>query len=500
MSLKTVISSTLLYLSGLPKKKLLVIIDSLRKSYVCLEKENKALKAEIALLKKEEVVEKVKKVNAKSNQPSSKKADWELKGVGNDGKKKKKGRGKKGRKGSGNQSKNKAITQTETVAVDFCSTCENDLSQQESLESVNIRVVEDIPSLPVETEVIEIKQEKKYCSICKKVITARSNKALVGSDIGINTSIQLVYLWIVMGLTTTRISLYLKQLFSQSLTTSGVCAHLIKVANILEPVQEEILAALKKASVIHADETGWRVGGKLWWLWVVGSPLWAYYTIDKSRGKDVVRRMLGEIFLGVLVVDGWKAYLSLECEQQSCMAHLLRKIRKLHQAFPNLRSVFKFYVKFRKILRDGERLQAKRDELGELVFQRRLEKLHTRLDKLLDWSNPNDILKQIIKKAKNQRERTLTFVEHPNVPCHNNYAEYLIRIGVLKRKVSFGSKSAKGAEAYATLLSVYTTCKLQGIPFLDFLEKSLKKHIQTGKPMLINEYLQIQSQQVKQAA
>ena len=224
-------------------------------------------------------------------------------------------------------------------------------------------------------------------------------------------------------------------------------------------------------------------------MWVVGNKDWAYYTIDKSRGKDVVRRMLGEVFLGVLVVDGWKAYLSLECEQQSCMAHLLRKIRKLHKAFPNLRSVFKFYLKFRKILRDGERLQRNQEKLGDIVFQRRLRKLHVRLDQLLAWANPNDILKQIIKKAKNQRERTLTFVEYPDVPCHNNFAEYLIRIGVLKRKVSFGSKSAQGAQAYATLLSIYSTCKLQGIPFTDFLEKSLKYYTQNGRPLLITEYL-----------
>jgi transposase len=55
----------------------------------------------------------------------------------------------------------------------------------------------------------------------------------------------------------------------------------------------------------------------------------------------------------------------------------------------------------------------------------------------------------------------LTFVEHPGAPCHNNYAEFLIRIGVLKRKISGGSVSAEGANAYAILLSIYVTCKLR---------------------------------------
>jgi len=500
MNLKSIISSTLIYLSSLPKRRLLEVIEKLRNSYLSLEKENALLRSEIASLKQNALSEKVKKVNQQSNKPSSKQAAWEESGVGNDQKGKKKGRGKKGRKGSGNQTKNKALTKIEEVSVEYCSNCGEDLSLAPTLSSVNTRSYEDLPPFPLQTEIVGVFQGKKYCTKCKQVITAKTENALPGSDIGLNTSIYLVYQWIVMGLPTTRISVCLKDFFTQSMSTAGISAHLIKLGKILKPVQENILKQINEASIVHGDETGWKVGGKLWWMWVVGDKYWAYYTIDKSRGKEVVRRMLGEVFLGVLVVDGWKAYLSLECEQQSCMAHLLRKIRKLHQAFPNLRTVFQFYIKFRKILRDGERLQAKREELGEQVFQRRLKKLHLRLDKLLNWSNPNDILKQIIKKCKNQRKRTLTFVEHPGVPCHNNYAEYLIRIGVLKRKVSFGSKSAEGAEAYATLLSIYTTCKLQGIPFLDFLEKSLKNYIKTGQPLFITEYLRIQDMAHKKAA
>ena len=82
----------------------------------------------------------------------------------------------------------------------------------------------------------------------------------------------------------------------------------------------------------------------------------------------------------------------------------------------------------------------------------------------------------------------MTFVEHPGVPFHNNYAEYLIRIGVLKRKISGGSVSAEGAQAYAILLSIYTTCKLRGISFPQFLKQSLKHYIKTGKPQSLKSY------------
>lgn len=519
MSLPTIISTTLAYLANLPRKGLVEIIDTLRKAYKLLLKENAALKQENEALltrlsqlessnkelEKAQVKEKIKSVNKKSNQPSSKQAEWELKGVGNDGKDKRKGRGKKGRKGAGNKPKNKAITKEEKPVLENCSNCGRDLTDQPALGSTNKRIIEDIIALPQKTEVIKIILEKKYCSLCQKVSTATSDLALPKATWGLNTTVHLLYLWLSMCLPFTRIAAYFTAIFSQVVSTAGLCAHVIRVAGIMQPVYEELIEDIKKALILHADETGWRVQGKNWWLWVFGTQDTAVYTIDKSRGKDVVHRILGKFFIGVLVVDGWRSYMSLLCEQQSCMAHLLRKIRKLYAAFPKLRSVLKFYIKFRKILRDGQRLQTKRSEVGEETFQRRLAKLHTRLDDLLKWRNPNEILEQVIKKVKNQRPRILTFVEHPGVPCHNNYGEYLIRIGVLKRKVSFGSKSAKGAEAYATLLSIYTTCKLRKISFLDFTKQSLQHYTRTGTPMLLSQYIankndSVQQELLKQAA
>jgi len=495
MSFKTILSSTLFILSGMSKKRLVNAISLLRDKYKALLTQydillskNKELEQEIKRLKAEQSKHKIQEVNKITNQPTSKQPEWEDKGVGNDGKGKKRGRGKKGRKGAGNKPKDRPVTRNEHTEVEKCNICGKDLSNQPSLESHNTRTIEDIPEIPIELEVIEVKQEKKYCHHCKKVITASSELALPKSDFGLNTTIAIIYHWIASCLSLPRISAYLNIFFGQQISTSGLSNHIIRVAKIMKVVYEEILEDIKLSGILQADETGWRIKGKNWWLWVFGTSGSAFYTIDKSRGKDVVRRILGEIFIGVLVVDGWRAYLSLNCEQQSCMAHLLRKIRKLFAAFPKLRSVYKFYIKFRKILRDGERLQYQRKELGEIVFKRRLGKLHERLDGLLKWRNPNDILKDIIKKVERQRPRILTFVGHDGVPCHNNYAEYLIRIGVLKRKVSFGSKSEKGAEAYAVLLSIYTTCKLRNISFVDFIKHSLKHYIRTGRPMLLKEY------------
>jgi hypothetical protein len=93
--------------------------------------------------------------------------------------------------------------------------------------------------------------------------------------------------------------------------------------------------------------------------------------------------------------------------------------------------------------------------------------------------------KEIIKKVKRQQPRILTFIKHSGAPCHNNFGEFLIRIGVLKRKVSGGSVSAEGAHAYAVLRTIYVTCRLRGISFPKYMKEGLNHYIRKGKPMLL---------------
>ena len=490
MNIKAILSATYTALSKLSKNRLLRAILSLREKYIKLEEKNNELEAENEKLKEELKKNKIKSVNTNANKPSSKQPEWDKKGVGNDGKGKKKGkgRGKKPRKGAGNRPKNVEPDRTEKATVDCCNLCGKDLTGQDPLESSNERIIEDIPDIVERPEVIKVEQEKKYCPDCKEVITAKSELALPKADMGLNSTILICYLWVALCLPFTKIKDYLKTFFGKDISTSGLSRHVIRISKIMQAVYDEILGDINNAVTLHADETGWRVRGRNWWLWVFGTQDSAYFTVDKPRGGSVVRRVLGEIFLGLLVVDGWGAYLQVICEQQSCMAHLLRKIRKFRDAFPRLSTIVKFYVKLRRILRDGERLQADRKKLGEKIFQRRLKRLEKRLDNLLNWPNPNDILQEIIKKVRRQQPRILTFVEHPGAPCHNNYGEFLIRIGVLKRKISGGSVSAEGANAYAILLTIYVTCKLRGVSFPKYMKEALQHYIKTGKPMSLNTY------------
>ena len=87
----------------------------------------------------------------------------------------------------------------------------------------------------------------------------------------------------------------------------------------------------------------------------------------------------------------------------------------------------------------------------------------------------------------------------PGCPSHNNYGEYIIRKGVLKRKISGGSMAPRGAQAYAILISIAQTCHLRKMSFPLFLPASLRHYCRTARPLLLSEYASY-SDQAKAAA
>jgi len=56
-------------------------------------------------------------------------------------------------------------------------------------------------------------------------------------------------------------------------------------------------------------------------------------------------------------------------------------------------------------------------------------------------------------------EKYFTFLKHPNIPIDNNKAERALRHLALKRKISFGSKTQRGAETTSILASVIMSLK-----------------------------------------
>ena len=432
----------------------------------------KELEQEVDELRSEASKSRIAGVNKRTNQPSSKKAEWEK-----DPPKKKGRKGKrKKRPGCGNRSKKELKPDEENYnPLEECPGCGNDLSSTEVLETPS-RIIEDIKGPCEETVVSEEIQERKWCRACKKLVSSVTEKALPGSDVGLNAMVLVAYLWVVPALSLPNIERFLRHFRSMKLSTAGLSRMMIRLSGILEPLCEEILEDVKNGTNIWADETGWKIKGNLWWLWIFANKRSAYYWADKSRGSLVVEKILGTYFYGLLISDAWCAYKKLVCSRQTCMSHIFRKIRNFIKEYPQYRSLLTFFSKLKRIIRDGERLQLARDSLDEVTFQRRLKYLKNRLHELLAWKNPNPILRDLTEKVRRQEQYVLTFVEHPG-----------------------GSMSEEGARAYACLQSIAQTCHLRNISLPYFLKTTLTHYIRHGKPMSFAQFEALHASESKLA-
>ena len=81
--------------------------------------------------------------------------------------------------------------------------------------------------------------------------------------------------------------------------------------------------------MLNADETGWRVQEKTFWLWCLASKDAVYYLIDPRWGSGVLKKLFRACFNGVLVTDFWGAYNSvIWLAKQKCLPHLLRDLSR----------------------------------------------------------------------------------------------------------------------------------------------------------------------------
>ena len=64
------------------------------------------------------------------------------------------------------------------------------------------------------------------------------------------------------------------------------------------------VSEIQNQAVLNANETGWRVQGKTYWLWCLATKNAAYYLIDPKRCGSVLKRLFRSFFNGVTVFWG----------------------------------------------------------------------------------------------------------------------------------------------------------------------------------------------------
>ena len=341
------------------------------------------------------------------------------------------------------------------------------------------RLIEDLPE-NLQSVVTEHTIHRDYCPQCKKHVEPVVPDALPNATFGHRLVSFASWCHYGLGVTLDQLIDILQFHLRTKLSAGGLSATWQRLADILTPWYEQLAEEAKQAAYLHADETGWRVQGQTCWLWCFANGQVCYYLIDRCRGSPVLQRFFGEAFDGILLHDFWAAYESIAVlDRQYCLVHLLRELEKVDQH--NSLAVWQAFAKtLRRLIRDGIRLR-KRPDFTPEKYRSRILRLGRRLDALITTEPDDADARRLLKRLRRTGDHLFTFLDYPQIPFENNFAERMIRPAVILRKNSQSNRSDRGATTQAVLMSIYRTLRLRGHDPLGTIADALRTYLQTGQ-------------------
>jgi transposase len=375
---------------------------------------------------------------------------------------------KKGHPGVG-RSKPEKIDHYKELTLEHCPLCDGHLGKPVEHHK---RYVVDIPE--AQPQVTEETVNCYWCSTCKKIVFPTSQDAMPNSTLGLRMLILTAWLHYWVGMSVRNIVRLLSTFWSFKVSPGGLTQAWNNLAEALRPIYADIGEKVKNAAVLHADETGWRISGITHWLWGFANDKWCYFVIDKSRGSPVLKRAIGKFFQGVLICDFWGAYNKIcTLATQRCFYHLLTELEKVDKL--NKSSDWKrFRKKLCRLVMDAVRLDEAKASLTADVFGRRKQKLHARLDRLIESPRQDKDVNRLVKRLIRHQNELFTFLDYDGVSPYNNHAERQMRTPVKTRKISQQNRSDKGAQAHAILMSLFSSAELQGLNAVEKVLADLK--------------------------
>src|SRR5258708_6834693 len=132
-----------------------------------------------------------------------------------------------------------------------------------------------------------------------------------------------------------RVREVLADVFGARLALGTLVAWVQQAAATLEPVEAQLKAALRRAPVLHSDETGVRQAGQLAWAHVTSTARLTHYAVHAKRGAEATEAIgILATYRGVSVHDGWAAYrANTACRHALCNIHHLRELSFLEEQY-----------------------------------------------------------------------------------------------------------------------------------------------------------------------
>jgi transposase len=230
--------------------------------------------------------------------------------------------------------------------------------------------------------------------------------------------------------------------------------------------------------VVGADETTWELfnkkpgQGKNWYVWMLRVDTAVFYAIREGRTFKTAEALLST-FVGVLMCDGYVAYISLSGKYPRvvlahCWAHVRREFVEIEKSFPKpcgevIDLIGELFLIERECPQQGP-------EGDEDRLKLRQEKSRLVIDTIVAWFYrtlptclPESGLHKAIGYMVHMWPGLVLFLDNPRIPLSNNGTERAARGPVVGRKNHYGSHSLRGTEVAATFYSLVESAKLNDL-------------------------------------
>ncbi len=355
---------------------------------------------------------------------------------------------------------------------DYCRNCGASLITATHILKSKRQVIEIPPILPFYEEY------RQYCCDCPNCHRLQT----ADFPVGVNAPIQygstveslVCYLSVYQYLPFARLQNLFTQVFSLPISQGTVGNILERCAEKCEGVYQIIKTQIAESQVVGSDETGAKVNGKKWWIWVWQNILNTFIVASQNRGTETIETIWGTALAHtILVTDRWAAQLkSFTKGHQICLAHLLRNIIFLeesekHPFASQFRQLMIDIFDTRKALVKQNKAYAQDDKDAKELEKRLNELLLTTVDK---DNYPNTLTFQA-SMIKN-RNHLMPCLYNLDIPPDNNGSERAIRNIKVKQKISGQFKS--GQNAFCVIRSVIDTLRKRGVEVLPCLNLIIK--------------------------
>jgi transposase len=227
------------------------------------------------------------------------------------------------------------------------------------------------------------------------------------------------------------------------------------------------------------------------WTWCFRASLFTLFKIDPTRSGDVLIKVLGKEFDGVLGCDCFSAYRrfmrEFDVTLQFRLAHLIRDVTFL-MTLPGKKEQA-YGQRLRDALKSLFGVIHQREQLSGVEFQTRLEAARDEVLRAGSQDVPASRHAQAMaKRLQTHGPSYFTFVTTPGVEPTNNLAEQAIRFVVIDRHITQGTRSEAGQRGCERIWSVIATCAQQSRSVFDYLYAAVKASFGEGSaPSLLPE-------------